>query len=194
MSDSPNPVLLIPGLDDTTAVFSKMETYLEQRGWLVYSVNLFPSNGDVGLELLAQQVADYVATVLSGSQHFSLIGFSMGGIIGRYYLQRLGGLERVQRFIAISSPHQGTWTAYFRQNPGCQQMRPDSAFLTELNRDIGTLQQLDVTSIWTPFDLMILPAKSSQLPVGQTVTVPVLAHPWMLTDLQSLEAVVKALT
>jgi triacylglycerol lipase len=117
----------------------------------------------------------------------------MGGIVSRYYIQRLGGINQVQRLIAISSPHQGTQVAYLSERPGCIQMRPDSAFLKDLNQDISILNRLSFTSIWTPFDLMIVPATSSRIPVGAEVQVPVLLHPLMLTNTWSLKAVAKAL-
>ncbi|MEH2240565.1 esterase/lipase family protein [Nostoc sp.] len=185
-----NPVLLVHGLDDTEAVFHKMRAYLIQRGWSVYSLDLVPNNGDVGLDELAKQVADYVTATFASEERLDLVGFSMGGIVSRYYVQRLGGINRVQRFITISSPHNGTVVAYGSWRPGCIQMRPDSIFLKDLNSDAVILGQLDFTSIWTPYDLMILPANSSQMSVGREVIVPVPLHPWMLTDSRSL-AVVK---
>ena len=188
-----NPVLLIHGIDDTAAVFRKMLPYLTQFGWSVYSLDLFPSNGDRGLEELAKQVADYVQKTFRSAQHFDLVGFSMGGIISRYYIQRLGGINRVQRLITISSPHHGTLMGYFRQNQGCRQMRPNSDFIKDLNRDMALLERLNFTSIWTPLDLMILPARSSQLPVGKEATAGVPLHPWMLTDVKSMNLVVEAL-
>jgi triacylglycerol lipase len=72
-------------------------------------------------------------------------------------------------------------------------MRPDSVLLQDLNRDAGMLKQIDFTSIWTPYDLMIVPASSSQMPLGREVIVPVLNHAWMLTDSRSLAAVAQAL-
>jgi triacylglycerol lipase len=145
----------------------------------------------VGLDELAKQVADYVTATFAPEQRLDLVGFSMGGIVSRYYVQRLGGINRVQRFLTISSPHHGTVVAYGSRRPGCVQMRPDSIFLKDLNSDAVILGQLDFTSIWTPYDLMIVPANSSQMPVGSEVIVPVALHPWMLTDSRSL-AVVKA--
>lgn len=189
-----NPVLLIHGIDDTAAVFWKMKPYLEKQGWVVDGLDLAPNNGSVGLDQLAQQVADYVEKSFAPDQPLDLVGFSMGGIISRYYVQRLNGLERVQRFITIASPHQGTWAAYFRNNSGCLQMRPGSFFLSSLNEDKAQLEQLNFTSIWTPFDMMILPASSSQLFVGREVKIQVLSHPGMLTDLTSLKAVAAALS
>lgn len=189
-----NPVLLIHGIDDTGAVFQKMAGYLGLQGWSVYSLDLVPNNGDVGLDKLAKQVADYVVATFAPEQRLDLLGFSMGGIVSRYYIQRLGGINRVQRFITISSPHHGTVVAYASQRPGCVQMRPNSIFLKDLNSDAVILEQLDFTSIWTPYDLMIVPANSSQMPVGNEVIVPVALHPWMLTDSRSLAEVKAALT
>jgi triacylglycerol lipase len=186
-----NPVLLIHGIDDTRAVFQKMAVHLVLQGWSVHSLNLVPNNGDVGLDELAKQVADYVKATFAPEQRLDLVGFSMGGIVSRYYVQRLGGINRVQRFITISSPHNGTVVAYGSRRPGCVQMRPDSIFLKDLNSDAEMLKQLNFTSIWTPYDLMIVPANSSQMSVGSEVIVPVPLHPWMLTDPRSL-AVVKA--
>ncbi|MEH1820834.1 MAG: triacylglycerol lipase [Nostoc sp.] len=188
-----NPVLLIHGIDDTEAVFHKMRAYLIQRGWSVYSLNLVPNNGDLGLDELAKQVADYVTATFAPEQRLDLVGFSMGGIVSRYYVQRLEGLNRVQRFLTISSPHHGTVVAYGSWRPGCIQMRPNSIFLKDLNSDAVMLGQIDFTSIWTPYDLMIVPANSSQMPVGREVTVPVALHPWMLTDSRSLAVVTTAL-
>jgi triacylglycerol lipase len=188
-----NPVLLIHGIDDTGAVFNKMRGYLGERGWSVYTLDLVPNNGDVGLDKLAKQVADYVVANFAPEQPLNLVGFSMGGIVSRYYVQRLGGIERVQRFTTISSPHYGTVMAYASQRPGCVQMRPNSIFLKDLNSDAAMLKQLNFTSIWTPYDLMIVPGNSSQMPLGTNVTVPVALHPWMLTDSRSLAIVAQAL-
>ncbi len=188
-----NPVLLIHGIDDTEAVFHKMKAYLIQRGWPVYSLDLFPNNGDVGLDELAKQLSDYITVTFASEERLDLVGFSMGGIVSRYYVQRLGGINCVQRFITLSSPHHGTVVAYGSRRPGCVQMRPDSIFLKDLNSDAVILNQLNFTSIWTPYDLMIVPANSSQMSVGSEVIVPVSLHPWMLTDSRSLAVVTAAL-
>nr|WP_199319772.1 triacylglycerol lipase [Dolichospermum sp. FACHB-1091] len=189
-----NPVLLVHGINDTGAVFDKMALYLRQRGLSVYTVDLVPNNGAEVLDKLAQQVANYINAIFTPEQPLDLVGFSMGGIVSRYYIQRLGGIERVQRFISISSPHKGTVIAYGSWLPGCVQMRPNSHFLEDLNSDVQMLKKINFTSIWTPYDLMILPATSSQLGIGKEVTLPVLLHPLMLTDTRSLEIVAEALT
>jgi triacylglycerol lipase len=188
-----NPVLLVHGIGDTHRVFSTLAPYLGDRGWPIHLIDLIPNRGEAGLDQLATQICDYVATHL-GDRPFDLVGFSMGGIVGRYYVQRLGGLLKVQRFITLSSPHRGTLTAYARQRPGVKHMRPGSSFLRDLNSTLEDLERVQFTSLWTPYDLMILPAHSSRLPVGQHRQIPALAHPLMLRDERVMAAVAKALS
>lgn len=188
-----NKVVLVHGINDTFAVFNKMATFLRNEGWLVYALDLVPNNGDVGLDKLAEQLTKFIATTFTEGEAIDIVGFSMGGIVSRYYIQRLGGIKQVQRFITISSPHHGTVVAYASQRPGCVQMRPDDLFIKDLNSDARMLKQLNFTSIWTPYDLMIVPAKSSQMGFGREVIVPALIHPWMLTDIRTMKTVAEAL-
>jgi triacylglycerol lipase len=124
-----NPVILVHGIADRNFVFREMASYLSARGWLVHSLNLCPNNGQEKLENLAYQVGNYIKHVFPPSQPIDLLGFSMGGLVTRYYLQKLGGCDRVQRYISISAPHHGTLMAYFLPYLGVKQMRPGSAFL-----------------------------------------------------------------
>jgi triacylglycerol lipase len=189
-----NPVLLVHGLNDTSHKMRHIAKHLRALGWQVVDIDLMPSNGDSRLEILAAQVADLVARTFAPDRPIDLLGYSMGGMVGRYYLQRLGGLDRVQRFITISAPHRGTNAAYFSTRPGCMQMRPDSDFMQDLNRDVDRLKDLNFTSLWTPFDLIILPPTSSQLGFGTERSIPAMVHPLMVSDRRSLDEIVTALS
>ncbi|MFM1842834.1 MAG: hypothetical protein RLZZ490_1571, partial [Cyanobacteriota bacterium] len=161
----------------------------------VHSLNLVPNDGSASLVQLAKQVADYIDHTFPPQQAIDLVGFSMGGVVTRYYLQRLAGIERVKRYITISAPNQGTLLGYSLLLPGVQEMRWQSEFLQDLNRDYQTLlAALQVTVLWTPFDLMILPASSSQLEIGEEIVLPVPVHAWMVSDRRCLEAVAQALS
>lgn len=188
-----NPVILIHGIWDTKTIFNTMSARLTQLGWCVHSLNLTPNDGSLGLKSLAQQLADYISQTFDPEQSIDIVGYSMGGLVSRYYVQRLGGINRVQRFIAISSPHNGTLTAYSLPLPGYLDMRPGSNFLQDLNRDAATLAQINFTSMWTPFDAMILPSHSSQMPVGKEIKLNVWLHRQMVTDTQSINALVAEL-
>jgi triacylglycerol lipase len=185
---------MLHGFGDTARLFKRLRSYLEERNWRVHAIDLVPNNGKAPLEVLAQQVDRYAAEAFPVHETFDLIGFSMGGIVGRYYLQRLGGLRRVQRFVTISSPHQGTWTAYALRRPGVKQMRPGSDFLRDLDSDRQRLKSIGFTSIWTPTDLMILPAKSSVVPEARMVRVVVSHHARMVGSLRVMREVEQALS
>ena len=188
-----NPVVLVHGIWNTAGIFSVLQRYLEAAGWRVHALSMTPNNGDAPLSVLAEQVADFIEDRLGKEQPFDLVGFSMGGLISRYYLQRLGGLDRVQRFVSVSTPHQGTALALFSRRLGAGQMRPGSPFLRALNQDIHRLETIRFFSFWTPFDLLILPPWSSDTGLGQVEMLRVGAHNRMIRDEVSLRAIARAL-
>jgi triacylglycerol lipase len=192
VSQSRHPIVLVHGMWDTAAVFEKLQPFLEAQGYTVYSFDLVPSNGNAPLEVLAGQLEQFIDRTFAPNQTIDLLGFSMGGIVSRYYLQRLGGLDRIQRFVTVSSPHNGTTMAELSFVPGGQQMRVGSLFLQDLNRDIDRLAQLQFTSIWTPMDAIIVPAASSQVAVANNQKVLVPWHKWMVYDRRSLNAIAQA--
>jgi triacylglycerol lipase len=189
-----NPVLLVHGFLVKQSVFDRMYSYLSAKGWEVHRFDLIPSHGSQGIDKLALQIADYVEQNFSPSVPIDLVGLSMGGIVSRYYVQRLGGIDRIQRFITISAPHNGTLLAYSLPLISCQQMRPNSKFLQDLNRDFDILKQLKFTSIWTPYDFIMIPPETSRLGIGKEIKLSVFTHKMMVIDSRSLEAVAEALS
>jgi triacylglycerol lipase len=69
-------------------------------------------------------------------------------------------------------------------------MRPGSTLLADLARDPDPWGGVEVHCFWTPFDLMVVPARSAILPGARTVRrFPVALHAWMLTDARVISAV-----
>lgn len=190
---SHEPVILVPGFYSTASAFDKLSNYLMELGWSVYILELVPNTGELELEYLAKQLADFISKTFPNQQLVNLVGFSMGGIVSRYYVQELGGIDRVQKLITVASPHYGTKAAYLCDRKACLQLRPDSKFLQDLNRHIFMLAQIGFTSIYNPLDFIILPPQSSLVPVGENVTVPVLHHAWTVTDEKIFQAISTAL-
>jgi triacylglycerol lipase len=189
-----HPVLLVHGFWGSGAVFGRMTRYLAARGLDAHAIDLVPNDGAAELAKLGEQIAAHVDATLPAGAPLDLVGFSMGGVVSRYYVQRLGGARRVRRLVTISAPHHGTATAFLSRAPGGREMRPGSAFLADLNGDLASLEGVDVTSIWTPLDLMIVPPESSSLPVGREVLVAAPLHRLMLHDPRALRAVAEALS
>jgi triacylglycerol lipase len=62
-----------------------------------------------------------------------------------------------------------------------------------LNGDVSKLLPLDYTSIYTPFDLSIVPPASCRMPGARNVLVWVPMHPFMVMMTAPLHAVERAL-
>ncbi len=183
-------ILMVHGITDTGKVFEAIASNLEQKGYKTYTIDLIPNIGTGDLRDLAQQVKQYIDTQFFPEEKIILLGFSMGGLVTRYYLQRLNGIKKVEQYISISAPNNGTNLSYTLPLKGILQMRPNSKFLQDLNEDIKeTLGKIKCLIMWTPFDTMIIPANSSLLGIGKEVSFPVLIHKWMLTDKRVLEEI-----
>lgn len=187
------PTILVPGFSDDAECLRTLERFLQREGIPAYTLSPQPSDGRVGIEVLAERLAGMIGKRLPDATPLNLVGFSMGGLICRSYLQQMGGSEHTERLITIATPHQGTWTAYMYNRPACRQMRPGSRFLAELNHDLSPLQAINFTSIWTPFDLTVVPAISSYLPVGEMAPLLSPFHRTLVIDPRILHAVARYL-
>ncbi|WNG50507.1 lipase [Archangium minus] len=191
------PVLLVHGIDDDARSLAPLADGLARAGFRdVRIVELKPNNGAAPISVLADQVAEAAGSLRArtGSARIDVVAFSMGALVSRYYLQRLEGRSHVRRFVSISGPHAGTLTGWLRFNPGARDMRPGSELLRGLAADEAPFGDVQVFTLWTPLDLMILPAHSSQLVNARERTIPVILHPLMLRDKRVLRSVEEALT
>jgi triacylglycerol lipase len=165
MCDKRFPIVLTPGFLDDQRKVSRLVALLKRRGRQPVVISPQPTDASVGIDTLAVALAQEIDVQLGLEQSFDFFGFSMGGLIGRYYLQALGGAKRVRRFVTLATPHRGSWTARLLPvRPALAQMYPDSDFLAELNRDLALLSACDFTALWTPFDLSVTPAQHAYLP------------------------------
>jgi triacylglycerol lipase len=186
------PVVLVHGIYSSSGDMTRLARHLEREGREVFCLDLDPCDGRCGLDELAGQLCAFIEEKVPRGK-FDLVGFSMGGLISRYYVQRLGGAERVEHFITLAAPHNGTVTAGINRPPGVLQMRRSSDFLRDLERDQDCLKKVKFTSFYTPLDLMILPANSSTLPQARNVRIWALTHPSLILEKRCLKAVSKAL-
>jgi triacylglycerol lipase len=188
-----HPVILVPGWLDNIATMGKMADYLNDAGFQALLCSPQPSDGRAPIEELAAQLADFVAQALPDGERFHYIGFSMGGLIGRYYLQELGGRARMANLVTISTPHRGTYMANSLWLPAVRQMRPESDFIHQLNSDLTALAERRFVSIWTPLDLSVVPPSNSELPVGESRRVFGIAHALMPMNRRVWRAVEESL-
>jgi triacylglycerol lipase len=187
-----NPVVLVHGIYSSSNDFARLAHYLRADGHEVLMLDLKPGNGQASLEVLAQQLADFTDATLPG-RRFDLVGFSMGGLVSRYYMQRLGGAERVDHFVTLAAPHHGTLMAGINSRPGILQMRRGSPFIRDLEQDQDSLKRVKFTTFHTPLDLVIIPGASGEMPQAHNVKIWALMHPSLILQKGCLRAVAAAL-
>lgn len=185
-----NPVVLIHGIDGSARDMSRLARALRASGREVHTPSLVPNNGTASIEELSTQLAAFIARE-NVRQPFDLIGYSMGGIVARHYLQQPEAPPKVRRYVSLSAPHHGTLTAFFKRGRGAKQMRRGSAFITQLNQ--AAPPPVPTTSFWTPTDLIIVPATSSRLPHGHNVRFIGLGHFSCIIEKRCIDRVVACL-
>ena len=89
---------------DEASVFNPLASYLSELGLEPHAVTLAPSDCSVPLETLAQQLADFIDRNFLSYQKIDFVAFSLGGIVARYYIQRMGGLARTNRLLTVAAP------------------------------------------------------------------------------------------
>ncbi len=127
------PILLVHGLLDNRSIFAMLRRGLRRRGfWQLPAMNYSPFTTDVRAAAvrLAERVEQIVAE--TGYDRIHIVGHSLGGLIARYYVQRLGGHHRVHTLVTLGSPHGGTIAAHLLPHPLVRQLRPGADLIREL--------------------------------------------------------------
>jgi triacylglycerol lipase len=184
-------VVLVHGILEDGLAFNSLRSRLENHGIQCHVPKLEPNDARDGIDQLAETLKEGIDKEFGPDERFAMVGFSMGGLVSRYYLQNLGGAERCEAFITVSSPHHGTKMAYAYPGKGARQMRPGSEFLKGLEASESRLGDIPVVSYRTPMDLIILPTESSVWKRAENHSHPVILHPLMLHSKPVLDDIEK---
>jgi len=186
-------IVLVHGFISTGKIFFYIKKKLEAQGHKCFAPTLKPIDAKFGIEDLAIKLKDYINNNLETGSKFALIGFSLGAIVCRYYLQEIGGIDRVNKFITISAPHHGSYLSYIYPGKGMKQLRPKSDFLNNLETKEYLLKNLNSFSYRTPFDLMIIPNKSSIWNIATNKKLISPMHSSMLINSKLIKEIIKQL-
>ncbi|NUO45345.1 MAG: alpha/beta fold hydrolase [Streptomyces sp.] len=156
------PVVLLHGFIDNRSVFVLLRRSLAQHGHRpIESLNYSPLTCDirVAAELLGRHIEEICER--TGSRQVDVVGHSLGGLIARYYVQRLGGDLRVRTLVTLGTPHSGTRVVPLADaHPIVRQMRPGSAVLEELSRPAPGCRTQFV-SFWSDLDHLMDPLETA---------------------------------
>lgn len=157
------PILLVHGLVDNRSVFTLLRRTLLRRGFgRVISVNYSPFTQDV--RTAAARLARLVEKTCeeTGYEKVHVVGHSLGGVVARYYVQRMGGDARVHTLVTLGSPHAGTVAAHLLPSRLVRQLRPDSELMRELATPAPGCRTRFV-AFWSDLDQLIVPKRSARI-------------------------------
>ena len=157
------PILLLHGLVDNRSIFAVLRRALRRRGFgRIWTMNYHVLTHDV--RLAAQRLATTIDALCeqTGYERIHVIGHSMGGIIARYYVQRMGGDARVHTLVTMGSPHGGTRAAHLLPRGVCRQLTPRSDVIAELAQPAPGCRTRFV-SFWSDLDGLISPKTSARI-------------------------------
>ncbi|MFJ8309151.1 MULTISPECIES: esterase/lipase family protein [unclassified Streptomyces] len=158
------PVVLLHGFIDNRSVFVLLRRSLARHGWRhLESLNYSPLTSDirVAAELLGRHIEEICAR--TGHREVDIVGHSLGGLIARYYVQRLGGDLRVRTLVTLGTPHSGTRSAQLANaHPIVRQMCPGSEIVKELARPAPDIRTRFV-SFWSDLDTLMIPVETARI-------------------------------
>jgi len=200
------PVLLLSGFASPRRAHAELERQLRRDGFRVFSLNLSGLLGAFGLrgiDDLADQVRVRVERLYARDPELgplTIVGHSAGGLVGAYYLKRLGGWRRSRALVTVGTPHQGTPLAYAALPlgplaPSLWQLAPGSSFLERLRGPWP--RGVRVTSIYSRHD-RVTPFPSAVLdtlghPLARNVELETAGHRELLLGSRAYGALVEEL-
>ena len=157
------PILLVHGLVDNRSIFTVLRRALRRRGFgRIWTMNYHVLTQDV--RAAAKRLAATADAICeqTGYERIHVIGHSMGGVVARYYVQRMGGDARVHTLVTLGSPHQGTHAARLLPRGVGRQLQPASEVIAELRQPAPGCRTRFV-SFWSDLDALISPKRAARI-------------------------------
>jgi pimeloyl-ACP methyl ester carboxylesterase len=175
------PVLLVHGLGDGESIVAPLRRGLEGLSagpFVTVSYHAFSPDIRAAARVLGEQVE--LAIARSPGRNAVVIGYSLGGLVARYYVQALGGDVHVPLVITLATPHGGTAAALLAPpHPLLRQLRPGSRLLAEL-AEPATGCRTRFVAFYSDFDEVVIPASRGRIDhpdlEARNVLVPGVGH------------------
>lgn len=167
-----NPILFVHGWNGADSNWDFMISRFRAAGYGANELRAFTYNTAQSNRLTADEVkaeADALRAS-TGAEKIDIISHSMGGLNTRWYLKFLDGARYVDDWVSIGGPNHGTTVALGCYDDGCEDMRPGSNMLQQLNNGDETPGDVKYGTWWSPCDEIITPNNSVLLD-GATNTI-----------------------
>jgi triacylglycerol lipase len=151
------PVLFIHGLLHNTSTFAWIKQKMALAGWQNFrGVNLsttqhtIPQMAEQTLETIHAMRRDF------GVKKVDIVAHSMGGILARYVLQKMGNDGLVRKLITLGTPHQGTCLSRYLLLTHLRELMPGSQTLLDLE-NAAPLTKTQAVAVYGSLDVLMWP-------------------------------------
>jgi hypothetical protein len=187
--DERPPIVFVPGYLMTRSCMWVLRRRLAAAGWPdAVGYNYRTLRGDFhaaarGLRALIEGIA----AKGSGSE-IVVIAHGMGGLVTRLCF-REWARPPVRALVTLGTPHRGSKLCALALDPMAQEMRPGSALLDALGEDDELPRRLDVTAIYSSFDLTVIPSSAAQYPGASNIEIEGVGHVGLLWSSRVVELI-----
>ena len=191
-----NPIILIHGLWNTSNIFSSITSKLDELGVEYFAPTLKHKYGMTSIVDLTNLLNNLILDKYGLEKELDILGFSMGGIIGRYWIKKFNGYKRTRKFITVGSPHKGTLVSQlvpkypFR---GISEMKISSFLLRDLSKYDYLLKGINCISFFTHWDLMVFPGCRAYLNSGEKISLKIYKHKNLVRNPEAVEKIIDKL-
>lgn len=157
------PIVLVHGIFDNRSIFTLLRRGLHRRGFgSTYALNYSPLTDDI--RSVSRRLGDLIADVCAetGHERVHVVGHSLGGLIGRYLAQRLGGDKHIHTLVTLGTPHGGTLPAHLVPLELTRQMRTDSDLIAELAEPAPACRTRFL-ALWSDIDQLVIPQQNARI-------------------------------
>ena len=147
--------ILLPGYTETQFIFYRLRKQLEVNdiGYRILRYKPFLGSLEKQIDKLEILVSEMIMS--NPNIEIYLIGHSMGGLVGRRYLEK-SGRRGVKGLIMVSTPHKGTFLAKFGFGTSSKDIVPESVFIKRLKKKPIS----NTLNIYSKGDNLIVPLTS----------------------------------
>ena len=191
-----NPIICIHGLWNTAGIFSSFTSKFDEKGIEYFAPTLKHSFGITSIIELTILLNDLILDKYGLEKEIDILGFSMGGIIGRYWIKKFNGYKRTRRFITVGSPHQGTLLSQLIPKypfKGISEMKINSNLLKDLSKDNFLLNDIECISFFSYWDLMVFPGWKAKLSTGEKIPLRVYKHRNLVRNNSAVDKIIEKL-
>jgi pimeloyl-ACP methyl ester carboxylesterase len=189
----PRPVILVHGYAMNRAGFLLLALRLRAAGLgPVFGFEYWTLGRTAAA---ARQLGWFVDEVraATGAAQVDVVGHSMGGVVGRYYVSLAGGDGAVKNLITLGSPHTGSELSALGLGHPTRELVLGSSLLTRLAA-APPPERTRVLCVWSRGDALVPGARQLTVPGADVVVFPDIGHVTLLGSRRVAHALIERLS